>query len=153
MVRFCALRLRHVCSRGWVVHRGTEKEEAIEKRLKNARREMERSSDASLFDHILVNDDLETTYAKMKVAPLFCSYTHACTHTWSYMYLYTNVFSHLLTFIHIYIYSYIHIIHHAYMHTYLHTSRHTYIHTGIQAYVQTCIPTCIHTYMFHTSYM
>lgn len=46
--------------------RGTETEAQIEKRLKNARAELERGKDTSLFNHTLVNDDLEACYVKLK---------------------------------------------------------------------------------------
>ncbi|KAL3690523.1 hypothetical protein R1sor_016832 [Riccia sorocarpa] len=46
--------------------RGTETEEQIEKRLKNARKEMERSSDTTLFDHLLVNDNIDVAYEELK---------------------------------------------------------------------------------------
>ncbi|KAL8489596.1 hypothetical protein ACS0TY_025493 [Phlomoides rotata] len=46
--------------------RGTEVEEQIQKRLRNAKAEMEQGKEPGLFDHILVNDDLETCYEKLK---------------------------------------------------------------------------------------
>lgn len=46
--------------------RGTETEAAVEKRLANARAEMEAGKDAALFDHVLVNDNLEQAYAALK---------------------------------------------------------------------------------------
>ncbi|CAA2994850.1 guanylate kinase 2-like [Olea europaea subsp. europaea] len=46
--------------------RGTETEEQIQKRLKNARVELEQGNSPGLFDHILVNDDLETCYKNLK---------------------------------------------------------------------------------------
>lgn len=46
--------------------RGTETEEQIQKRLKNARSELEQRNSPGLFDHILVNDDLETCYKNLK---------------------------------------------------------------------------------------
>lgn len=46
--------------------RGTETEEQVQKRLRNAREELEQGKSSGLFDHILVNDDLETCYAKLK---------------------------------------------------------------------------------------
>jgi len=47
--------------------RGTETEEQIQKRLRNARAELDQSNSPGLFDHLLVNDDLETCYEKLKV--------------------------------------------------------------------------------------
>lgn len=46
--------------------RATETEEQIQKRLQNARAELEQGKSSGLFDHILVNDDLETCYEKLK---------------------------------------------------------------------------------------
>ena len=49
------------------LYRGTETEEQIQKRLRNARAELDQSNSPGLFDHLLVNDDLETCYEKLKV--------------------------------------------------------------------------------------
>lgn len=46
--------------------RGTETEEQIQKRLKNARAELDQSNSPGLFDHLLVNDELETCYENLK---------------------------------------------------------------------------------------
>ncbi|KAM7524529.1 hypothetical protein LguiA_014431 [Lonicera macranthoides] len=46
--------------------RGTETEEQIQKRLRNAWAELEQQNSPGLFDHILVNDDLETCYENLK---------------------------------------------------------------------------------------
>ncbi|XAR68539.1 Guanylate kinase, partial [Bertholletia excelsa] len=46
--------------------RGTETEEQIQKRLQNARAELERGQSSGLFDHILVNDDFDTCYENLK---------------------------------------------------------------------------------------
>jgi len=46
--------------------RGTETEEKILKRLKNAEGEMAAREEAGLFDAVLVNDDLEETYTSFK---------------------------------------------------------------------------------------
>ncbi|KAG5583558.1 hypothetical protein H5410_054185 [Solanum commersonii] len=46
--------------------RATETEEQIQNRLLNARAELEQGKSSGLFDHILVNDDLETCYEKLK---------------------------------------------------------------------------------------
>lgn len=49
------------------MNRGTETEEQIQKRLGNARTELDQANSPGLFDHILVNDDLETCYENLKV--------------------------------------------------------------------------------------
>nr|XP_043636286.1 guanylate kinase 2-like [Erigeron canadensis] len=46
--------------------RGTETEEQIQKRLRNAKAELEQGTSSGLFDHILVNDDLKTCYERLK---------------------------------------------------------------------------------------
>lgn len=46
--------------------RGTETEEQIQKRLRNAKVELEQGSAPGLFDHILVNNDLENCYVRLK---------------------------------------------------------------------------------------
>ncbi|CAM6124138.1 unnamed protein product [Calypogeia fissa] len=46
--------------------RGTETEEQIRNRLKNAKAEMDRSGDVTLFDHLLVNDKIDDTYEQLK---------------------------------------------------------------------------------------
>ncbi|GKC43973.1 guanylate kinase 2-like protein [Tanacetum coccineum] len=46
--------------------RGTETEEQIQKRLRNAKAELEQGQTSGLFDHILVNDDLEACYERLK---------------------------------------------------------------------------------------
>lgn len=46
--------------------RGTETEEQIQKRLQNAKAELEQGKSPGLFDHILVNDNLDTCYKKLK---------------------------------------------------------------------------------------
>ncbi|GMQ09588.1 hypothetical protein CsSME_00052899 [Camellia sinensis var. sinensis] len=46
--------------------RGTETEEQIQKRLRNARAELQQGQSPGLFEHILVNDDLETCYESLK---------------------------------------------------------------------------------------
>ncbi|CAK9165083.1 unnamed protein product [Ilex paraguariensis] len=46
--------------------RATESEEQIQKRLRNARAELEQGNSPGVFDHILVNDDLETCYDSLK---------------------------------------------------------------------------------------
>ncbi|KAM3355572.1 guanylate kinase 2 [Capsicum galapagoense] len=46
--------------------RATETEEQIQKRLQNARAELEQGKSSGLFDHNLVNDDLESCYKNLK---------------------------------------------------------------------------------------
>ncbi|KAL8191714.1 hypothetical protein R6Q57_028445 [Mikania cordata] len=46
--------------------RGTETEEQIQKRLRNAKAELEQGKSSGLFDHILVNDDIEACYKQLK---------------------------------------------------------------------------------------
>ncbi|GAB4843842.1 Guanylate kinase 2 [Ancistrocladus abbreviatus] len=46
--------------------RGTETEEQIQKRLQNAKVELEQGRSPGLFDHILVNDDLEACFKCLK---------------------------------------------------------------------------------------
>ena len=45
--------------------RGTESKEAVEKRLKQAKVEMEFSKTPGVHDKIIVNDDLDTAYKEM----------------------------------------------------------------------------------------
>lgn len=52
-------------------NRGTETEEQIQKRLRNAKAELEQGTSSGLFDHILVNDNLEACYERLKVKLLF----------------------------------------------------------------------------------
>lgn len=49
------------------LNRGTETEEQVQKRLRNAKEELKQGQSPGLFDHILVNDDLETCYKSLKV--------------------------------------------------------------------------------------
>lgn len=60
----CCLVIRRIVH---ILNRATETEEQIQKRLRNARAELEQGKSSGLFDHILVNDDLETCYEKLKV--------------------------------------------------------------------------------------
>jgi guanylate kinase len=46
--------------------RGTEKEESIQKRLAQARNEMEYSKTEGVHDLIIVNDDLEQAYKELE---------------------------------------------------------------------------------------
>ncbi|KAI8562194.1 hypothetical protein RHMOL_Rhmol03G0015700 [Rhododendron molle] len=46
--------------------RGTETEEQIQKRLRNAKTELEQGQSGGIFDHILVNNDLEACYESLK---------------------------------------------------------------------------------------
>lgn len=47
--------------------RGTETEEQIQKRLKNANDEITQGKSSGIFDHILYNDKLEECYENLKV--------------------------------------------------------------------------------------
>ncbi|XP_022766703.1 guanylate kinase 2 isoform X2 [Durio zibethinus] len=46
--------------------RGTETEEQIKKRLRNAKAEIEQGKSSGIFDHILVNDNLDDCYENLK---------------------------------------------------------------------------------------
>ncbi|BFI43329.1 guanylate kinase [Marchantia polymorpha subsp. ruderalis] len=46
--------------------RGTETEDQIQKRLKNAKIEMDRSTDTTLFDHLVINDNIDVAYEQLK---------------------------------------------------------------------------------------
>ncbi|WOH00076.1 hypothetical protein DCAR_0519432 [Daucus carota subsp. sativus] len=46
--------------------RGTETEEQIQKRLRNAKNELEKGREPGLFDHMLVNDDFDSCYMSLK---------------------------------------------------------------------------------------
>lgn len=46
--------------------RGTETEEQVQKRLRNAKAELEEGKSSGLFDHILVNDNFDTCYESLK---------------------------------------------------------------------------------------
>ncbi|ONK78637.1 uncharacterized protein A4U43_C02F20890 [Asparagus officinalis] len=46
--------------------RGTKTEEQVQKRLRNAKAELEQGRGPGLFDHDLVNDDLEKCYQNLK---------------------------------------------------------------------------------------
>lgn len=52
---------------GQLILRGTETEEQIQKRLRGAKQELERAKDITLFDHILVNANLDQAYEDLKV--------------------------------------------------------------------------------------
>nr|PNR55704.1 hypothetical protein PHYPA_006601 [Physcomitrium patens] len=63
-----------------VCERATEAEEQIQKRLRNAKPELETAKDTTLFDHILVNANLDQAYKELKTlvvlgslaAPTYC---------------------------------------------------------------------------------
>ncbi|KAL0925932.1 hypothetical protein M5K25_004309 [Dendrobium thyrsiflorum] len=57
--------------------RGTENEQQIEKRLRNAKAELLRGKSPGLFDHILVNEDLETCYQNLKTLLALDEHTNA----------------------------------------------------------------------------
>lgn len=44
-------------------------EEQIQKRLRNAKTELEKGREPGLFDYMLVNDDFNTCYENLKVIP------------------------------------------------------------------------------------
>ena len=47
--------------------RGTESEESLAKRLETAKRELEyEKAESNMFDHVIVNDDLDTAYGALK---------------------------------------------------------------------------------------
>ncbi|KAK9289703.1 hypothetical protein L1049_007862 [Liquidambar formosana] len=46
--------------------RGTETEEQIQKRLRNAKEELKQGESSGLFDYVLENDDLEDCYLRLK---------------------------------------------------------------------------------------
>lgn len=48
--------------------RGTEKEEAIKARLNAAREELDYGATPGAYDHVIVNDDLDTAYDSLKKA-------------------------------------------------------------------------------------
>lgn len=50
-----------------IVNRGTEAEDQILKRLRNAKEEIEQGKSSGIFDHILYNDKLEECYENLKV--------------------------------------------------------------------------------------
>ena len=48
--------------------RGTETEESLQKRLDTAKNELDyEKNEKHAFDHVIVNDDLESAYEKLKV--------------------------------------------------------------------------------------
>lgn len=64
---------------GWF--RDTETEEQIQKRLKNAKKELERAKDPTLFDYILVNAELDQAYEELKVDnawPFLLQFLYSC---------------------------------------------------------------------------
>ena len=52
--------------------RGTESESDVEKRIANARGEMDRRNEKGLFDEVIVNDDLDETYKRFEKFALSC---------------------------------------------------------------------------------
>jgi guanylate kinase len=50
------------------VNRGTETEEQVLKRLRNAQAEIEQGQSSGIFEHILYNDNLEECYESLKVS-------------------------------------------------------------------------------------
>lgn len=58
--------------------RGTETEEQVQKRLSNAKAEIEQGQSSGIFDHTLYNDDLEECYKSLKVLVLIrCILLHS----------------------------------------------------------------------------
>lgn len=54
-------------------NRGTETEEQIQKRLRNAEAEIKAGKSSGIFGHILYNDNLDECYKSLKVTYLdFC---------------------------------------------------------------------------------
>jgi guanylate kinase len=45
---------------------GTEKEEAIQKRMRNALQEMSFADEPDFFEHVLVNSDIDQAYEELK---------------------------------------------------------------------------------------
>lgn len=61
-----------------MLNRGTETEEQVLKRLKNAKAEIEQGQSSGIFDHMLYNDNLEECYKSLKVyVPFFLKF-HQC---------------------------------------------------------------------------
>lgn len=58
-----------------VLNRGTETEEQILKRLRNAETEIEQGKSSGIFDFILYNDNLEECCESLKVT-LHCLYSY-----------------------------------------------------------------------------
>ena len=55
------------------INRGTETEEQIQKRLRNAEAEIKAGESSGIFEHILYNDNLEECYKNLKVTnPTLC---------------------------------------------------------------------------------
>lgn len=50
-----------------MLNRGTETEEQVLKRLRNAKAEIEQGQSSDIFDHMLYNDNLEDCYKSLKV--------------------------------------------------------------------------------------
>lgn len=50
-----------------MLNRGTETEEQVLKRLRNAKAEIEQGQSSGIFDHMLYNDNLEDCYKSLKV--------------------------------------------------------------------------------------
>jgi guanylate kinase len=53
-----------------ILSRGTETEEQVLKRLRNAQAEVEQGKSSGIFDFILYNDKLEECYESLKVTTL-----------------------------------------------------------------------------------
>ncbi|XP_072951643.1 guanylate kinase 1-like [Typha angustifolia] len=59
--------------------RGTETEEQIQKRLRNAKEEIDQGRSPGLFDHILVNDNIDTCYETLKKLLALDDVADACS--------------------------------------------------------------------------
>lgn len=62
--------------------RGTETEEQVLKRLRNAEAEIEQGKSLGIFDHILYNDNLEECYKSLKVS--ICCFLHSVNSCFCY---------------------------------------------------------------------
>jgi guanylate kinase len=78
------------CSNLNLINRGTETEEQILKRLRNAKTEMEQGHSSGIFDHILYNDNLDECYESLKVI-LCCLALHPCGVYFRMLYIQVSV--------------------------------------------------------------
>lgn len=72
--------------------RGTETEEQIQKRLNNARAELEQGRNSGIFDHILENDNLETCYLNLKVTICTHGFIHEKAWRWDFLLIIISYF-------------------------------------------------------------
>lgn len=73
----------------YVLNRGTETEEQILKRLRNAKAEIEQGTSSGIFDHTLYNDNLEQCYENLKVT--YISYSHISLPLENFLYKYSDI--------------------------------------------------------------